>query len=105
MCRYLYLTTLRLRRVTATGTARWPTLCRSSAGASAPVACFYWTRGTSGAHQREICPEVLRTAEISAAGQAACLVHPLRSEGSPHKTRPTDRLIQLAIALRSHPAK
>ena len=38
--------------------------------------------GTSGAHQREICPEVLRTAEISAAGQALCHVHPRRSDTS-----------------------
>jgi hypothetical protein len=42
--------------------------------------------GHIGAHQREICPEALRTAEISVAGHAICLVHPLRSEGSPHKT-------------------
>jgi hypothetical protein len=27
-------------------------------------------RGTSGAHERENCPETLRTAEISTAGQA-----------------------------------
>jgi hypothetical protein len=32
-------------------------------------------RGTMGAHQHEICPEALRTAEISAACQTACRVY------------------------------
>src|SRR6266852_2362662 len=31
-------------------------------------------RGTFGAHHIAICPELARTAEISAAGQAACRV-------------------------------
>lgn len=44
------------------------------------------------AHQRAICPEVLRTPEISAAGQAACQMHPARSNTREHKTRPTRRL-------------
>jgi hypothetical protein len=48
--------------------------------------------GTSGAHQREICPELLRTAEISATGQTIRMVHPPRSGGRRHKTRPTGRL-------------
>ena len=53
--------------------------------------------GTSGAHQREICPEALRTAEISAAGQALCHVHPPRSDTPRHRTRPTGRLTRLFV--------
>lgn len=49
-------------------------------------------RGTSGAHQREICPEALRTAEISSAGQTACRADRSRLKTPWHKTRPTDRL-------------
>lgn len=52
-----------------------------------------WSWGTLGAHQRENRPEALRTAKISSAGQAACRVHPPRSETSSHKTRPTGRLL------------
>jgi hypothetical protein len=49
--------------------------------------------GHIGAHQRENRPETLRTAEIAAAGQAACLLHPSRSNAPPHKTRPTGQLV------------
>ena len=48
-------------------------------------------RGTSGAHQREICPETLRTSEISTAGQTAPPLRRSRSEAVRHKTRPTGR--------------
>ena len=51
--------------------------------------------GHMGAHQREICPEALRAAEFSAAGQAIRQVHLARSETSGHKTRPTGRLVIL----------
>ena len=37
----------------------------SSAGKCGEGASVRHVRGTSGAHQREICPETLRTAEIS----------------------------------------
>ena len=50
-------------------------------------------RGTSGVHQRETCPEALRTAEISSPAQTACRVHPSRSATARHKTRPTGRLV------------
>lgn len=49
-------------------------------------------RGHFGVHQPEACREVLRTAEISTAGQAVCLVRLWRSGTQLHKTRPTGRL-------------
>jgi hypothetical protein len=49
-------------------------------------------RGTSGAHERESCPEPLRTTEISRTGQALCFAYQPRSRASQHKTRPTVRL-------------
>ena len=49
-------------------------------------------RGTSGAHQRESCPEALRTDQISSAGQTVCPAHPPRSSALQHKTLPTGRL-------------
>ena len=43
-------------------------------------------RGTSGAHHREICPEMVRSAEISAAGQRSYRRYNPRSAA--HCTRP-----------------
>ena len=48
--------------------------------------------GTSGAHEREICREPLRTAEISSADQTACYAHRPGSEPALRKTRPTDQI-------------
>src|SRR5487761_36829 len=48
--------------------------------------------GTSGAHEHEIRRKMLRTFEISAAGQAASIVDHASSGEPMHKTRPTDRL-------------
>jgi hypothetical protein len=62
---------------------------RAQAPAAGIVAYALLRRGTSGAHQREIYPEALRTAEISAAGQTACRVHPQCSGTPRHKTWPT----------------
>ena len=56
--------------------------------------------GTSGAHQREICPEAPRTAEISSAAQMECQAHRPRSEAVRHKTRPTGRLAAGQLPLR-----
>jgi hypothetical protein len=42
--------------------------------------------GASGAHQREICPEALRTAETPAAAQTVRRLRPPKSEAPP--TRP-----------------
>ena len=49
-------------------------------------------RGTFGAHDHEICPEAMRNAEISTAGQSACAARSPWSQACPHETRPTDRL-------------
>jgi DNA helicase IV len=49
-------------------------------------------QGTSGAHEREIRRETLRTAEISSAGQTTCAAHPPRSAIPWHKAGPTGRL-------------
>jgi hypothetical protein len=48
--------------------------------------------GHIGAHQRKICLEPLRTAEISAAGQTTCQPHPSWPGEPQHQTRPTGRL-------------
>lgn len=52
-------------------------------------------RGTFGAHQREISPEAMRTAEISSAGQGTCAAYRQTSGTCAHKTRPTGRLAPL----------
>jgi hypothetical protein len=50
--------------------------------------------GHVGGTSARDCPETLRTAEISTADQTLFEVHPPRSEGTPHKTRPTGRLVR-----------
>ena len=42
-------------------------------------------RGTLGAHDSAICPELMRTTEISAAGQSACAVRLPWSGTCPHE--------------------
>ena len=49
-------------------------------------------RGTLGAHDREKCPETMRTAEISTAGQSAWVRRSSRSGGRTHETRPKGRV-------------
>ena len=51
-----------------------------------------WRSGTFRAHCVAICQETMRIAEISAAGQTACVVRSPSSEERLHKTRPTGRL-------------
>jgi hypothetical protein len=53
---------------------------------------FKISRGTSGAHRREICPKPLRTAEISASRSEREFVSLLWSRAYQHKTRPIGRL-------------
>ena len=53
-------------------TARPSASTPSASTPSAGRATARKPRGTSGAHQRETCPEPLRTAEISAPGQTPC---------------------------------
>jgi hypothetical protein len=52
-------------------------------------------QGTFRAHHSPICPEILRTDEISAADQSTWLVHPAWSGIPAHQTRPTGRLTPL----------
>jgi hypothetical protein len=54
-------------------------------------------RGTSGAHHHEICREMLRTTEISGAGQVGVGAYLPTSGALKHKTRPTGRLTPCAI--------
>ena len=49
--------------------------------------------GTFRAHCIAICPELMKTAEISAAGQTACAMRSPWSERRLHRTRPIGRLI------------
>jgi hypothetical protein len=52
--------------------------------------------GTSGAHDRESCPEPLRTVEIATPGQPALAPYQPRSATtSLHKTRPTGLLVRI----------
>jgi hypothetical protein len=54
--------------------------------------------GTFRAHHVAICPELMRTAEISAAGQTVCVARSSWSERRLHRTRPTGRLTPLHVA-------
>jgi hypothetical protein len=49
------------------------------------------------AHHVAICPELMRDAEISAAGQTACLVCSPLSERCLHRTRPTGQAHPLEL--------
>ncbi len=48
--------------------------------------------GAFRAHHIAICPELMRTTEISVAGQTTCVVRSPLSERCLHRTRPTGRL-------------
>jgi hypothetical protein len=77
------LWSLRMANLLSCPTKDWQPFPTTTDSANTPV---------DGAHQREMCREALRTAEISIAGQTVCLLHSPRSGGPRHRTRPTGRL-------------